>query len=184
MFYTFWYHLPPYAVPNRPVFRTKRPNRNILRRKTSISCHAIPSDMAMIPPKVKALFEDHKSALKYFALATASKEGVPNVVPIGFLWVANDKEIWVVDNYLNKTYANIKENPVAAVYAIGGEGGHECVQVKGAVRYFDFGDDYEEAVKMAHAKNPAFPAKGLIKIIVTDVYDTTPGENAGKKYKQ
>ena len=81
--------------------------------------------MAMISPQVKALFEDHKSNFKYFALATSSKEGVPNVVPIGFLWVANDKEIWVIDNYMNKTYANIKENPVAAVYAIGGGGGRE-----------------------------------------------------------
>ncbi len=140
--------------------------------------------MAMISPQVKALFEDHKSNFKYFALATSSKEGVPNVVPIGFLWVANDKEIWVIDNYMNKTYANIKENPVAAVYAIGGEGGHECVQVKGAVRYFDFGDDYKAAVEMAHAKNPAFPAKGLIKIIVTDVYDTAPVVHAGEKLKQ
>ena len=37
---------------------------------------------------------------------------------------------------------------------------------------------------MAHAKNPAFPAKGLIKIIVTDVYDTAPGVHAGEKLKQ
>ena len=87
----------------------------------------------MISPQVKALFEDHKSNFKYFALATSSKEGVPNVVPIGFLWVANDKEIWVIDNYMNKTYANIKENPVAAVYAIGGgtrmRTGQGCRQV-------------------------------------------------------
>jgi hypothetical protein len=139
--------------------------------------------MAMITPKMKALFEEHKKSHKYFALATASKDGVPNVVPIGFLWVANDKEIWVIDNYMNKTLANIKENPVAAVYALAGEG-HDCIQVKGACRYFDFGPDYEAAVKMAHEKNPAFPAKGLIKIAVTDVYDTAPGEHAGMKYKE
>lgn len=140
--------------------------------------------MAEITPKMKALFEDHKKNFKYFALATSSKDGVPNVVPIGFLWVANDREVWVIDNYMNKTYANVRENPVAAVYAIGGEGGHQCVQVKGAVRYYDFGPDYEDAVKMAHAKNPDFPAKGLLKIVVTDVYDTAPGPHAGKKYKE
>lgn len=138
--------------------------------------------MATIPSSVKALFEDHKKMFKYFALATADKKGVPNVVPIGFLWVANDKEIWVIDNYLNKTYSNIMENPVAAVYAIGGDG-HQCVQAKGKAEYCSTGPDYEACVKMAHDKNPAFPAKGLVKITVTDLYDTTPGKDAGKRYK-
>ncbi|WP_235584967.1 pyridoxamine 5'-phosphate oxidase family protein [Candidatus Methanomethylophilus sp. 1R26] len=37
--------------------------------------------MAMITPKMKALFEDHKKSHKYFALATASKDGVPTSSP-------------------------------------------------------------------------------------------------------
>jgi len=50
------------------------------------------------------------------------------------------------------------------------------------VRYFDFGPDYEAAKKMAKEKKETYPAKGLIKIIVSDRYDTTPGPEAGKKY--
>lgn len=137
--------------------------------------------MATIPSAVKELFDAHRTNFKVYSLATSSKEGVPNVVPIGFLWVENEREIWVIDNYLNKTLANIKENPVAAVYAIGTDG-HTCVQAKGACRYYTSGPDYDKAFKMAKAKNEKYPAKGLVKIIVTDLYDTTPGPNAGKKY--
>ncbi len=133
-----------------------------------------------ISAEAKQLFADHKADHKYFALATASKNGVPNVVPIGFLWVANDDEIWVIDNYLNKTLANITENPVAAVYAIGGESKHEAVQLKGKCTYKTSGEDYETAKQMAHKANPGFPAKGLVKIRVSCAFDTTPGPDAGK----
>ncbi|MCQ2070445.1 MAG: pyridoxamine 5'-phosphate oxidase family protein [archaeon] len=135
--------------------------------------------MAAISENVKKLFADHKEGFKFYALATSSSTGVPNVVPIGFLWVANDDEIWVIDNYLKKTLANIKENPVAAAYAIGGTG-KDCVQIKGPAVYENSGADYEAAVKMAHSVNPGFPAKGLVKIRVAEVYDTTPGPNAGE----
>lgn len=134
-----------------------------------------------ISAKAKQIFADHGANQHIFALATASKSGVPNVVPIGFLFVANDDEIWVIDNYLNKTLANVRENPVAAVYAQGGENGKECIQVKGKVTYEDSGADYEACVTKAHAVNPAFPAKGLFKIKVSCEFDTAPGPNAGKK---
>lgn len=130
---------------------------------------------------IKQLFEQHKNNNRFFALATSSKAGVPNVVPIGFLWVANDEEIWVIDNYLNKTLANIRENPVAAVYAMGGESGKETVQVKGKCCYVEKGTDYDSAVAMAHKINPGYPAKGLVKIKVSCAFDTTPGPNAGNK---
>ncbi|MCQ2079578.1 MAG: pyridoxamine 5'-phosphate oxidase family protein [archaeon] len=134
-----------------------------------------------ISDKTKQLFADHGANQHIFALATASKTGIPNVVPIGFLWVANDDEVWVIDNYLNKTLANIRENPVAAVYAMGGESGKETVQLKGKCVYETEGADYEAAVAMAHKINPGFPAKGLVKIRISCAFDTTPGPNAGKK---
>jgi len=136
--------------------------------------------MTSIDEKTRQIFTDHKSNFKYYALATASKNGVPNVVPIGFMWIEGD-EIFVVDNYLNKSLANIKENPVVAVYAQGGEGGRECIQLKGKAVYETSGAAYEAAVAKAHAVNPAFPAKGLVRISVCHGYDTAPGPNAGSK---
>lgn len=114
-------------------------------------------------------------------MATSSKQGIPNVVPIGFLWVENG-EIYVVDNYLNKTLANIRENPVAAVYALGGKDGKECIQVKGKAVYEDSGPLYEAARAKAKAKNDKYPAKGLLRIIPEHVYNTSPGPDAGKEF--
>lgn len=141
------------------------------------------ASMVSIDETTRQLFADHKNGLKYFSLATSSKAGVPNVVPIGFLWIEGD-EIRVVDNYLNKTLENILENPVVAVYAIGGDDGHKCVQVKGKAVYQTSGPEYEAAVAMAHAKNKDFPAKGLVRITVCREYDTAPGLHAGELIKQ
>ena len=46
-----------------------------------------------ISQQIKDIFDQHKNGPRIFALATADKKGIPNVVPIGFLWVANDEEI-------------------------------------------------------------------------------------------
>ena len=35
------------------------------------------------------------------AFATASKDGVPNVVPVGMLFMGGDGNVWLVDNFLN-----------------------------------------------------------------------------------
>lgn len=134
-----------------------------------------------INAKTKQLFADHGANQHIFALATASKTGIPNVVPIGFLWVENDDEVWVIDNFLNKTLANIRENPFAAVYAQGGENGKECIQVKGQATYVTSGPEYEKIVAKAHAISDKYPAKGLVKIKVCREYITTPGPEAGKK---
>ncbi|MGZ7117659.1 MAG: pyridoxamine 5'-phosphate oxidase family protein, partial [Methanobacterium sp.] len=48
-------------------------------------------------------------------LATATKDGVPNVVPIGFARPLDEKTIMIVDNYMNKTRKNLEENPKASL---------------------------------------------------------------------
>ena len=133
-----------------------------------------------IDDRTRQIFADHGAGPRIFALATSSSKGVPNVVPIGFLWVEGD-EIRVIDNFLNKTLANIKENPIVAVYAMGGKDGKECVQVKGKAVYENSGAEYEAAVAKAHSISDKYPAKGLVRITPCAVYDTTPGPNAGKK---
>lgn len=136
--------------------------------------------MPMIDEFTRQAFENHRATVKAVSLATASKDGVPNVVPVGMIWLAGD-EVWVVDNYFNKTLANIKENPVAAVYFLGPD--HSCLQLKGRAVYTTEGPDFEEAHAFAKKKGEQFPAKGLLKIVVSEVYDTAPGPNAGKPYE-
>ena len=56
------------------------------------------------------------SKVKTFPVATASKEGVPNVVPIGFCLLVDDETIWIADNFMVKSLANLEENPNVAIY--------------------------------------------------------------------
>jgi len=119
--------------------------------------------------------------MRLFMMATASKDGVPNVVPLGMVILQADGEtIWVVDNFMNKTLANVKENPRVAI-AIFNPDGKESYQIKGSVVVENSGNDYEAAVKFAHEKRETLPAKNLLKIKITDMFYVTPGPNAGKR---
>lgn len=132
---------------------------------------------------IKGMSKEVQEAMekqKIFPFATASKDGIPNVVPIGFLLEGKDGNIWVVDNYMEKTLKNVRENPKASFY-IWEQGFKESYQVKCSVKVEDSGEDYEFAVDLAHKKRETFPAKTLLKLTVDEIYYVTPGENAGKK---
>ena len=60
-----------------------------------------------ISQQIKDIFDQHSKGPRIFALATADKKGIPNVVPIGFLWVANDEEtgLIAVDRILSTSTA-------------------------------------------------------------------------------
>ncbi len=130
--------------------------------------------MSKLTPEVSAEMKKQR----VFALATASKDCVPNVVPVGMLFEGEDGKIWLIDNYLKKTLKNIQENPVVSFYIWNPESS-ESYQVKGNAVVLDSGADYEKAVAFAHAKKETFPAKHLIKIDVSEVYYVTPGAHAG-----
>ena len=123
---------------------------------------------------------DQMKNQKVYALATASKDGVPNVVPVGMLIPKEDGTIWIIDNYFGKTIANMEENPKAAFYVWNPEC-KESWQVKGTLTIEDSGADYEAAVAFAHSIKEIFPAKHLVKMTVDEVYYVTPGDHAGKK---
>ena len=48
-----------------------------------------------------------------WALATVSKEGIPNVIAVGCVKIISDNEILLADNFMNKTEKNIKANPLS-----------------------------------------------------------------------
>ena len=130
--------------------------------------------MVKLSPEIEA--EMKKQGV--FALATASKEGIPNVVPVGMLFVGEDGMVWLVDNFLKKTLKNLQENPVVSFYVWNPEA-KESYQVKGKATVVSSGPDYEKAVAIAHAKKETLPAKNLVKIEPAEVYYTTPGPHAG-----
>ncbi len=120
-------------------------------------------------------------AMRIFSLATASKDGVPNVVPVGMLFPGEDGKIWIIDNFFDKTIANMKENPKASFFLWSPEYKGGCWQVKGSLEILDSGSDYEKAVTIAHSRMETAPAKHLVKMCIEDVYNVAPGPKAGKK---
>lgn len=130
-----------------------------------------------------ALTEEIKAAMatmKAFPVATASKDGWPNVVPIAFVEIVGDETIWLADNFMQKTLANIKENPKISINVWGAET-KGCYQVKGEVEYLTSGPEFEKMQFTVRAKMAKAPAKGLLVMKVTAVYDCAPGPAAGKQ---
>ena len=133
--------------------------------------------MVKISDDVKTEFEK----TKLFMLATASKNGMPNVVPVGMVMLQSDDEtVWIVDNFMNKTLANVKENPHVA-FSLCNQDGKESYQIKGTVTIENSGADYEKAVEIAHKRKETLPAKNLLKINMTEIYFVSPGPKAGQK---
>ena len=130
--------------------------------------------MSKITPEIESLMKKQG----VFALATSSKAGMPNVVPVGMLFLGEDGKVWLVDNFLKKTFKNIQENPLVAFYVWNPEA-KESYQLKGKAEVVSSGADYEKAVAFAHSKKETLPAKNLVKIEVTEVYYVTPGPHAG-----
>lgn len=120
------------------------------------------------------------NALKVFPLATASKDGVPNVAPMGSVFLIDPETIWIGDNFMHKSLKNVLENPKAAIY-IYGAGAKGCYQVKADVTVKTSGPEHARMAEMIHEKKPNLPAKSLLILKVTSVFECMPGADAGKQ---
>ncbi|AKB78783.1 pyridoxamine 5'-phosphate oxidase, FMN-binding family [Methanosarcina horonobensis HB-1 = JCM 15518] len=129
------------------------------------------------------LSEEMKTAfskVKIFPVATASNDGIPNVVPIGFCQLVDDETIWIVDNFMVKSLVNLEENPNVAVYVWGPETGG-CFQIKGEAEIISSGEKFDKMKGIVHAAKPGLPAKNLIEVKISEVFQCAPGPGAGKK---
>jgi len=132
--------------------------------------------MANLTAEMKEAF----GKMKIFPVATASKDGTPNVVPIGVVELVSDDTIWITDNFMNKTMDNLKSNPKIALYVWGAEI-KGCYQIKGHVTIKTSGKEYEDMKAKINKKNPALPARSLLIVKITDVFECKPGATAGTK---
>jgi predicted pyridoxine 5'-phosphate oxidase superfamily flavin-nucleotide-binding protein len=108
---------------------------------------------------------------RIFIMATASKEGKPNGVPMGVAWIVSDDEIMLVDNFMNKTRRNIEENPRVAVsfWNPKGPGGY---QFKGKARVETSGKHFDRVVHRIQSEEHPFPikTKAVVIIKVDEIY--------------
>jgi len=132
--------------------------------------------MAKITEEMKEVIKKAKG----FAIATATKEGEPNVVPMGFGTVISDDEILLAKIFEGKTFDNMRANPKVAI-SVWDMGGPKGYQFKGVARIETSGKTFDEADKMVKAMMPQASPKAAVVVKVDSIYVTTPGADAGKK---
>jgi len=129
------------------------------------------------------LTSDMKQAFNYtrlFPLATSTSSGIPNVVPVKFVFVESNDELWIVDNFMSKTINNMRKNPQAALYVYASDI-NICCQIKGNISIQTSGDKYDRMRKNVHKLFPDSPAKSLVVMNITDIYQCMPGINPGER---
>ncbi|MEM0217866.1 MAG: pyridoxamine 5'-phosphate oxidase family protein [Candidatus Nezhaarchaeales archaeon] len=135
--------------------------------------------MVKLPSEVVRLLE--KVAPKSLCvLATSSRDGKPNAVPIIFVWPWSDEEVVIADNFFLKTRANIEENPVASLTFWDPET-REGYQIKGKVQVHTSGPIFEEVASRVRSIRPTLKTKAAVIIKVEEVYTVKPGPDAGKR---
>jgi len=112
-------------------------------------------------------------------LATATEDGVPNVVPIGFARPIDDETILLVDNFMRKTRKNLENNPKASIVT---RDASKCpYQFKGSVEIFKSGKYFDDAVDWATSVMSKLSPKAAIILKVEEIYSVQPGPDAGKR---
>ena len=130
--------------------------------------------------RLNAEMKEAFSKMKVFPFATASKEGAPNVIPLGIAELVDDETIWFTDNFMNKTLSNLRVNPKVAIYLWGPEI-KGCYQLKGVASIKNSGPEYDDMKAKINKKNPALPARSLVIVKITEVFECKPGPTAGSK---
>jgi predicted pyridoxine 5'-phosphate oxidase superfamily flavin-nucleotide-binding protein len=94
------------------------------------------------------LTQDMKDALSgnigYFA--TSSKNGKPNVVPIGLISATSDSQLMVVDVRMNKTRKNLTENCMVAL-AVTNSARSQAYQFKGKATVMTSGELFDKSIQ-------------------------------------
>jgi len=130
--------------------------------------------------KLTADMKEAFSNMKVFPVATASRDGTPNVIPLGIAELVDDETVWFVDNFMNKTLSNLRTNPKVAFYLWGPEI-KGCFQCKGVAAIKNSGKEYDAMKAKINVKNPALPARSLVIVKITEVFECKPGPKAGSK---
>jgi len=125
--------------------------------------------MVSIPKYVQEFFPG-----KMAWVATATREGVPNVTPKGTVKV-------LADLFSLKTRQNLEQNPKVAVTVID-PSTHKGYQVKGTAELLSSGPLYDQMAADLKGASATLPVpKYVVKISVESVYDQSVGPDAGKQ---
>jgi predicted pyridoxine 5'-phosphate oxidase superfamily flavin-nucleotide-binding protein len=132
--------------------------------------------MVKMPPDVRETLEKQKPV----PIATASPDGVPNVVFIGLMKILDDETIMIADNFFYKTAKNLDENPKMSILCYNSET-KKSFQIKGSVTVHKSGPQRDELEKWVHGINPKLPAKAAVIVKIEEIYNAMWGPSAGKQ---
>lgn len=134
--------------------------------------------MAQMTERMQRLFNRVETAV----LATSTKDGMPNAVPIGAKKIIDPETVIISDQFFNKTIQNIRSNPnVSLMYWEGREG----YQLKGMVTVETQGQRFKETAQWIEEKGREIglplKSKGAIILSIEEIYAIGPGPKAGRK---
>lgn len=114
-------------------------------------------------------------------VATAGKDGMPNVTPKGTIDVLDEHTLVFADLFSKKTRDNLMANPLVAVTLVDVEK-FMGYQFKGKAELVNAGPAYEKVVEQLKKRPKPLPAPTYVaKITVEAIYDQSPGPKAGEK---
>jgi len=134
--------------------------------------------MAKMNQRIKEIFEKQETIV----LATATKDGLPNVVPVNAKKIIDDETILISDQFFNKTLKNLQANPQVAITVWDKLEGY---QIKGTTTIETSGKRFEETAKwideIGKKLNLPIKSKGAIIVKLTEIYNVSPGPQAGTR---
>ena len=128
--------------------------------------------------KITDEMKDIASKAKGWAVATATKDGVPNVVSIAFGKVLSENQILLMDVFMKKTEENIRANPRVAT-SVWDMDALKGYQFKGKARLETSGKVFDEGIQMVKSMMPQLTPKAAVIVDVEEIYVTSPGPDAG-----
>jgi predicted pyridoxine 5'-phosphate oxidase superfamily flavin-nucleotide-binding protein len=122
--------------------------------------------------------KDTLAATKFVWMATATKDGSPNVVIVAAFRLLDDETLLISDQYFLKTLANLKDNPKVAISWWGEKGGF---QIKGNATIHTSGPIFKSNVEWMKVKWSRFGPKGAVVVKIIDAYVLRAGPDSGKR---
>lgn len=129
--------------------------------------------MAKLPSEVKEMF-----GRQLAVIATASKDGTPNIGPKGSMYVIDDETLAYSEATCGKTLGNLQENPKVTVMVVDREKS-DGYRVKGRAELLTSGALFEQVARRQEERKKSGP-KYAVKIRVEEVYSVKPGMTAQK----
>jgi hypothetical protein len=133
-----------------------------------------------MPVKIPSELQDFLKG-KQGWVATAARDGTPNVSIKGSLRLLDDEHLLFSDIFSAKTRKNLQENPKVAIMVFDAES-RRGYMFKGAAELISSGPLFDQTAENQKKAMPQLPPpKFVVKVTVASIHDQSAGPNGGKQ---